>query len=542
MKVLAAIHADLERAPLGMRSRLAETLHGETVLRRTVERVRQARGLASIHVLVPEPQFDRVRSLLDGLDVRIEPHPPGPPPWQMYITSARKWALDGWRGGIGDAAVFDECIHPAALEALGRRESADAVAVVPGAAALIDPEMLGRLVEHFEKVQADVRMVFAQSAPGLTVPIYSLSLLADLARAAQPPGRIMAYRPNDPQRDMTAQPCNMACDASILHAAGRCLADTATGMDRLAALLDSGAGDALAASRWLLQHRVDPLPLPSDVEVELTTEDPLPQSILRPRAQAVPRRGPLTRELFTRLVSELATRDDTRLTLGGFGDPLLHPEWPELLRIATAAGVFGLAVRTTAVTLDEAASAVLMDAGVDVLHVLLDAATPETYRRLHGADQFDRVMANLERFLAAQHRRTGTVAAPPLLVCEISKTRATMDEMESFYDHWLSRAGAAVIIGPSHYAGQWPDLAVMNMAPPNRFPCGRLFQRAMILADGTVPVCDQDFRGAHAAGSLKDSTLAAIWHGLMFNQVRQSHRDGAYNGMPLCPRCDEWHR
>jgi hypothetical protein len=117
-----------------------------------------------------------------------------------------------------------------------------------------------------------------------------------------------------------------------------------------------------------------------------------------------------------------------------------------------------------------------------------------------------------------------------------------MGELEAFYDTWLVRAGAAVIAGPSHYAGQWPDHAVMNMAPPARFACNRIAYRATILSDGRMTVCDQDFRGAHALGNVHERTIADLWSGAFMQDLRAAHASGVYDRFPLCPRCDEWHR
>jgi hypothetical protein len=279
--------------------------------------------------------------------------------------------------------------------------------------------------------------------------------------------------------------------------------------------------------------------LPEEVEIELTTDDPLPETALRPRGQAVGRRGPMAEAVFDRLIGELAGRDDMRVVLGGFGDPLLHPGWARCVARCREANVFGMAVRTPAVHLDAEAIRVLLEARADVINVLLDAATPETYRRVHHADHYEHVMANIQcLFEAREHARQ----PQPLIVCEMTKTRETMPEMEVFYDYWLEKTGCACLVGPSAYAGQWPDLAVMSMAPPKRFPCLRLFRRALVLADGRMTVCDQDFRGEHAIGSVAESSVAQLWQGEAMAAVRQSHRQATYEGMPLCAACDEWHR
>lgn len=533
---------------MGTRSRLNDELLGETVLRRTVKRVLAARRVASVHLLVDKSQEERANRAVAGLAVTVETHQAGHVPWESYVASARKWSLDAWRGGLAGTCVFDESVHPWLLEALGRRERAEGVVDVPAAAVLLDPVLLDAMIEHYEKVYADVRMTFTQAAPGLSAAIYAPALLADLMKASQPPGRMMAYQTASPQRDLIMLPCFFAPEADVRQACGRCVADTDAAVERITAILARTGGDVndplvpdvLTVSRCLLERwglRADPLP--AEVEIELTTEDPLSATTIRPRGRIVGLREPMTDAVFSRLIEELARRDDLRLVLGGFGDPLQYPGWPRRVRQCREAGVFGLAVRTTAAGLDDAAVQTLVEARVDVLNVLIDAATPAKYLKVHNVDRYEQVIANVERLLAVQAARQ---QHQPIVVCEMTKTMETMDEMETFYDRWVGRLGTAVISGPSRYADQWPDLSVMDMAPPKRMVCERLFTRALILADGRLTVCDQDFKGLHAIGSVAESPFAALWNGRRMTEIRDGHIAGRYDAMPLCSVCREWHR
>jgi len=272
---------------------------------------------------------------------------------------------------------------------------------------------------------------------------------------------------------------------------------------------------------------------------ELTTADPLENSPLRPSGQAAGGRGPIDKQLFDRLIEELAEQETTRITLGGFGDPLMHPDFVHCLNRCRQANIFGLAVKTSAVHLTGEVIESLLANRVDVVHVLLDAVTPEDYRALHNTDYFEQVQENITSLAQAQAQKG---LNKPLVVCEMIKIPQTMDKLEAFYDTWMSKTGGALITGPSHYANQWPDLSVMRMAPPARKTCQRIFQRAMILADGQVPICDQDFKGRHVVGSLHNSTMNDIWHSSDMENARHAHRERRFDRLPLCPACEEWHR
>lgn len=425
MKTIAAIVADFEIGATGLPSRLAQPLAGKPVLRRTLEQVCQCREFAAVHLLVPAGQLDRATAMSDGLNAQVTALADEPPPWRAWVQTARKWSLDGWRGGLGSSSVYDESLSPAALLRLATAQGAEAVADIPPAAALIDPALLDQLAAHFEKVHDQVRMVFTPAAPGLSAIIYETDLLKTLLESGQGIGPSMAYRPDDPRHDVIMQPCQYPADAAIARARGRCLADTSSGLDRLQRILaDLGGEDrgpnAAAVSRWLLDHELEPATTPDEVEVELTTEDDLAGSPLRPRGPAAGLRGPMATEAFEQLVGELAGRDDARLVLGGFGDPLAHPNWPKLIAIARAAGIYAVAVRTPGTRLDAQAAAVLCEQRVDAVNVLLDAACAQTYRNVHGADLFDAVTANVTGLMGAV-RASGRPG--PMVVCELLKTR-----------------------------------------------------------------------------------------------------------------------
>ena len=55
--------------------------------------------------------------------------------------------------------------------------------------------------------------------------------------------------------------------------------------------------------------------------------------------------------------------------------------------------------------------------------------------------------------------------AAPVTVAQLTKVRANLPEMESFVDGWLRRGIWPNVVGYSHRAGQYPERAVMSMAP-----------------------------------------------------------------------------
>ncbi|GIK15302.1 MAG: hypothetical protein BroJett003_02660 [Planctomycetota bacterium] len=546
-RTIAVIHADFERTPLGTRSRLCDELGGQPILRRTVERLRAARGLAECVVLSPAGQEGRCEAVLAGLGVGVQRVEAPDPAWRALVRVSRKWSLAGWRGGIGGTTSLDEYLHPQVVAALLELRPADRVMIVPPAAVLVCPDVLDAMIERHDRSEEDNRLAFAQAPPGVAGTIYNADLIRELADKNIPPGWILSYKPDAPRKDLAFFSCCFEVRAPLRYGGLRLIADT----DRWAEVTSAAwradpAPNAEQLGRVVADLEASHVPrLPSEVEIELTTDDPYPSAVLHPRGDRVGRRGPLSIETVRKIASELGALDDSLVVLGGFGDPLRHPRFPEVLRVLREAGVFGVAVRTAGVDLTDDLIETLLDYQVDVLSVLMDGWTTETYAAMHAPDappraSLEHVRSRVDR-LEVRKRERGCVA--PIVVPEMVKAKPTLAEMPAFFDGWVRRLGTVNVTGFSHRSRQMPDLAAMSTAPPSRTACRRLRSRLVVLADGSVVLCDQDFRGLTPVGDSGRDELEAVWRGEAMTRVREAHvRGDAAAAGPLCGACEEWHR
>jgi len=550
MTIIAAIRADLETSDIGTRSRLADELGGVPILRRTVDRLSRVRSVSTIYVLCPAGQAERCRRLLEGTRAVVREFAFTPSPWRSLVRSARKWSLDGWRGGIGGTTYFDEFTDLALLCSLVSAEKADAVLSIPAAAPLLAPEIAEDMIRHRAAAGEQARLVFTAAVPGLAGILLDAGLIGELVEKGVPVGAMFSYKPDAPRKDLIFQQCSLDLPAELRFAAGRLVADSDRAMERIASVMrQCPEGDGRQLGQWLIQRDDSYVePMPREVEIELTTDDPYPQTLLRPRGSAVGRRGPMDLRWFARVATELQSFDDSLLVLGGFGDPLRHPDFPAVLRLVRPAGgvpgVFGLAIKTAGVDLTDAAAEDILAARVDVLSLTLDAWAPPTYARLHSPT--DTAKADLEATLGRAQRltdrRLAAQSVVPILVPEFCKARENVEEMDAFYDGWLRRNGAASITGYSHYGAQLTDRGVIDMRPPVRTACRRIRSRCTILADGSVVVCDQDFRGRVVVGSVIRQSLREVWQGEAMQRIRQAHQKQDWEATELCATCEEWHR
>ena len=107
-------------------------------------------------------------------------------------------------------------------------------------------------------------------------------------------------------------------------------------------------------------------------------------------------------ETFARL--EPLLEPGSRLSLFGLGEPLLNPNFVEMLRIAKERGSF-VGLNSNAMLLTERIARAMVELEQDLLVVSFSGGTRETYERVITGANYERVLGNLRRLneLKAEH-------------------------------------------------------------------------------------------------------------------------------------------
>jgi len=112
--------------------------------------------------------------------------------------------------------------------------------------------------------------------------------------------------------------------------------------------------------------------------------------------------GHMNRETFSRIIEGLRDFSPPPIVFfGALGEPLAHPEIPDMVAQAKALGS-SVELITNGTLLTKDLSKQLIDAGLDMLWVSVDGATPESYADVRLGAMFPEVLANLKAFRDAR--------------------------------------------------------------------------------------------------------------------------------------------
>jgi MoaA/NifB/PqqE/SkfB family radical SAM enzyme len=180
--------------------------------------------------------------------------------------------------------------------------------------------------------------------------------------------------------------------------------------------------------------------------------------------------------------------------LGGYGEPLSHPDFVEMVRLAKT-NAARVEVTTNGTLLDGAMATALTELDLDRLVVSLDGVTSESYGQVRTNGDFDLVVENLRRLRRIKMYRGGARRNPQVGIAFVAMKRNVTDLPE------LPRLATRI--------GAW-YIQVSNLVPHTKeMEREILYQRSLTacafrsspwVADLSLPKFDVD---AHTAQSLQ---------------------------------------
>jgi MoaA/NifB/PqqE/SkfB family radical SAM enzyme len=135
--------------------------------------------------------------------------------------------------------------------------------------------------------------------------------------------------------------------------------------------------------------------------------------------------GRMSDETFEQLLTGLKELDPIpNVYFGGIGEPLFHPKTIEWITKVKQLGV-KVELITNGTILNDNISRKLIDAGLDILWVSIDGATPETYADVRLGAELPTILNNLKRF--AEMRPASHYPKPEIGIAFVAMKRNISD-------------------------------------------------------------------------------------------------------------------
>ncbi|MBI2936089.1 MAG: SPASM domain-containing protein [Chloroflexi bacterium] len=243
---------------------------------------------------------------------------------------------------------------------------------------------------------------------------------------------------------------------------------------------------------------------------------------------------------YTRVILEGEEHGCPSMSPQGIDEPLLNKKLEEHILFAHKHGYMDIMMNTNATHLTEERSRKLLESGLTRLRFSLDAATPETYKKVRIGANFDNVHRNIDRFLEVKAKGGYQL---PIVGVSFCRTKLNEHEVEAFVARWENAVDIVTVqefIPPdteADYSRFYPTNSRVRDDMMVGFKCVQPWQRVVIRNTGEVCPCCAMFSNDLSVGNVRDHTIHELWNSPAMKQLRGLHKAGNYWENPICLKC-----
>lgn len=228
--------------------------------------------------------------------------------------------------------------------------------------------------------------------------------------------------------------------------------------------------------------------------------------------------------LYTRLIDECAANRCREVHLHNFGEPLLDKRIEDRIAYAKQKGIRRVKIFCNGSLLTAARAQRLIESGLDEVKISFDGATRDEFERIRPPLRFDTVVENIMELVKLRNASRSKLKVR-VACCSTTDKAATMRSLEKVVD--------AFSFGKLHNWGGQNEIR-----RGLRKPCSRVWRTFTVLANGDVALCCLDYDGQHILGRVDPQhSIADVWQGQPYRDIRQAHREAQQGRIPLCANC-----
>lgn len=248
-------------------------------------------------------------------------------------------------------------------------------------------------------------------------------------------------------------------------------------------------------------------------------------------------------ELNKKIVDEVRSRGQGKtqyIRYSSEGEPLVHPKGYEMIEYAARNSGVYVTLTTNGTIMNEKRTRRLLDSGVHMIDISIDAFTPETYAKIRVNGDLNVTRTNVLNLLS-WIKQTGS--ATKVVVSFIEQPQNT-HEAADFEAYWKAQGVDSVVIRRLHSAaGAVIDIArIMRVeqAQAPRRPCVYPWERIVVNPRGHLAFCPADWTHGSTVVDYRSTTIEETWQSDFYRRLRDAHLKNDFAMHGFCGQCPDW--
>ncbi|MEN6348204.1 MAG: radical SAM/SPASM domain-containing protein [Syntrophomonas sp.] len=235
-------------------------------------------------------------------------------------------------------------------------------------------------------------------------------------------------------------------------------------------------------------------------------------------------------DLYTKIINEAASLNIPKIRLFLFGEPLLYPNLIEAIKCAKDKGIMHVDFNTNANLLKKEIAHKIACSGLDEIIFSVDGFSRQTYEKIRKKGDYDKCINNILYFLDFLNNEK--------IVMKTSIQTINFDEIipeiEKYKLFWGNKVDNVYVTYLNPMQGLVKEI---NYAGYKRIVCNEAFSKMVILSNGKVTTCCDDFNGDLNLGDTNVNTIEEIWNSPKYSKLRKDFNQLNYSDYSICNNC-----
>ncbi len=247
--------------------------------------------------------------------------------------------------------------------------------------------------------------------------------------------------------------------------------------------------------------------------------------------------GFMSFELFKKIVDDaIKNRIPFKaIVLDAFGEPLLDPLLFKKIRYIKDNSNYMVAFSTNANLLNKEKAKKLLDSGLDILNISLNATTKSEYEKIMKGLDYNTTIKNIKNFIKEKEKRK---LSEPRIIINTVVVNENKKNVKKFLNKWKKHAIASATMS-ENWGGSVDLKSPLKLVyKQKKWPCKRIWFDMYVFWDGKVSLCCRDYDGKQIIGDLKKQSIMQVWKGKKLKEMRKLHLKEEFDKINICKNCD----
>ena len=238
---------------------------------------------------------------------------------------------------------------------------------------------------------------------------------------------------------------------------------------------------------------------------------------------------------YKKVIDECSKYNIDFIRITADGEPLLHSQLEKMLSYPISKGIKKIGLTTNGSLMNDQMASQIINTGLFMIDFSLDAATPETYKKIRKGLSYKNVIRNIVQFIKTKNELNSNIK----VMVSFVKQRENFHEVEKFQKLWKSRVDK-VLIREKISNINFIDLENKMITSPKRWPCTHLFRRIVINYEGLMKMCPVDWKNETQYKSIDKTSIYDAWHSNFYHKHRIEHLNCMFSRDSACKECPDW--